>query len=149
MKEKLQLLISILISSICFFFVMNSILKEDILIVDSFNLLFFNIQIEELSLISLVINVLFYSYLFFSLLRIKNDSLKTKLNYFELIFLIPVLMFLPYIYLLIFNKSDAYLSYTNILFLLYTSLLIFGCTLIISMLLIISISSKFKKQTFH
>ena len=148
MKEKLQLFISLLISSICFFFVMNLILNEDILIVDSFNVLFFNIQTEELSLITLVINVVFYSYLFLNLLKIKNDSIKAKFDFFEFIFLFPVLIFLPYIYLLIFNMSDLYLSYTNILFLLYTSLLIFGFTLILSILAILVISGKFNKRTF-
>lgn len=146
MKEKFQLFISISISSICFFFVMNSILKKDKLIVDSFNVLFFTIQTEELSLITLLINVIFYSYLFFSLLKIKGDNIKSKFDFFEFIFLLPILIFMPYIYLLIFNINDVHLSYTNILFLLYTSLLIFGFTLIVSMLIIIIISGKFKKS---
>ncbi len=148
MKETVQLFISILISSICFYFIINIILEEDVLIVDSFNVLFFKIKTKELSLITLIINIIIYSYIYFNLIKIKNNNIKTKFKYFEFIFLFPILIFAPYIYLLIFNVYDLHLSYTNILFLLYTSLLIFGFTLIVFTILILFISDKLKKQNF-
>lgn len=149
MKERIYLIVPLLISSICFFFTMNIILKEDILIVDSFNVLFFTIKTEQLSLIILVINIIFYSFVLFNILKLESNSIKSKFDFFEFIFLFPTIIFIPYLYLLIFNLNDLNLSYTNILFMLYTSLLIFGFMLFLFTIFILKVTGKLNNNSLY
>jgi hypothetical protein len=147
MKKKIKIILSISISYISFYFIMNFILNEDILLSRSFKSFFFEATNEELITIILVINTLFYTSIFYITLKNKNNLITSKFKFIEYTFIGTIIFFIPYLYLILNPESiDFFFSYTNILFLLYISIYIFGA-------LIFILTSKFllspKKQTFY
>lgn len=143
---KKKILLAILITSICFYFTINIIINEDVSIVNSFNMLFFKITPEELSLITLGFNAMFYSWLFFSILKTKKSYFKWKI---ENVILIILLIFIPYIYILIFDQNIFDKNFTVIMFLIYTSLFIFGFLLLTSISTVILIYIKPTNNIFY
>lgn len=141
MKQNLKLLSSIIISSICFFFTINTILHYDEFTLNSFNTLFYKTTYEELTFLFLGINLILYSNIVFLILQSKKKSIKSKFNFFELIFLTTFLIYTPYVYFLIFD-SEIHQHYTDILFLIYISFFIFGFFLFTSLSISILIKNK-------
>lgn len=133
-------LISSLVSSICFYFIIKTILREDILIVNSFNILFFKISTEELSIITLGFNAIFYLCLFLCVLKANGNNLKSKFKFIEYVFWVTIIIFITYFYLQVIDFNEIHQNYTDILFLIYMSLFIFGFLLFISIAIMILIT---------
>lgn len=108
-------LISSLVSSICFYFIIRIILSEDLLIINSFNNLFFKISTEELSIITLGFNAIFYLCLFICVLKTNGNNLKSKFKFIEYIFWVTIIIFIIYFYLQVTDFNELYQSYTDVL----------------------------------
>jgi hypothetical protein len=145
MNENLKLLSSIIISSICFFLAINTILFYDELTINSFNILFYKTTNEELTFLFLGINLIFYSYIIFLILQSKKNCIKSKFEFFQLIIFTILLIYTPYVCFLIFD-SEIHQHYTDILFLIYISFFIFGFFLFTSLSISILINNKLKKS---
>ncbi len=152
MKQHFNLIMSSLISSsissICFYLAIRIILKEDILIINSFNNLFFEISTEELSIISLGFSALFYSCLFLCILKTNSNNLKSKFKFIEYCFWITIIIFVTYFYLQITDPNELQQCYIDILFLIYMSLFIFGFVLFISISIMVLITNRFNKHSY-
>lgn len=152
MKHNFNLIILSLIASfascICFYFIIRIILNEDILIINSFNNLFFKTSTEELSIITLGFNAIFYLCVFLRILIANGNNLTSKFKFIEYTFWITIIIFTTYFYLQVLDFNELHQNYIDILFLLYISLFIFGFLLFISIAILIFTTKDLNKRSY-
>lgn len=127
MRKSFKITSLLSIVYISFYFIMSFILEQDILISKSFKLMFFEASNKELIAIIMIINTIFYLWIFYNVFKSKNNLITSKFKFIEFTFIGTIIFFIPYLYLTLNPEfTDFFYNYTNILFLLYISIYIFG-----------------------
>ena len=132
MRKSFKIIALLSIVYIIFYFIMNFILNEDILISRSFKSIFFEATNIELITISIIINSIFYSLIFYRVIKAKSHLTTLKFKFIEFTFIGTLILFIPYLLLIInTDLNDFFYNYTCVAFILYISIYIFGILLFI------------------
>lgn len=132
MRKNLKTTILLCIVYLSFYILMNFILNQDIFISRSFKSIFFGVSNNELIAIILIVNTIFYLTVLYSSIKSKSKLITTKFKFIEYTFIGTLIIFTPYLYLIITSElTEFFYNYTNIVFLLYLSIYIFGILLFI------------------
>lgn len=148
MKEKFNILYLILLPSIIFYFEIYFIIKNDALIINSFNLIFFNISNEELSILCLSINLITYSYIFFMLIKTKLRCIINKFNIFEHIFFTSIIIMIVLLMLLFISDDKLNTNIIDVLYLLFISFFIFSFNILTSISILILTKKQHSNNVF-
>lgn len=130
MRKSFKTITLLSIVYIIFYFIMDIILNEDILISRSFKSIFYEASNIELITISIIINTVFYSLIFYCVIKAKSHLTTLKFKFIEFTFIGTLIIFIPYLLLIIKAElNDFFYNYTCVAFILYISIYIFGILL--------------------
>lgn len=130
MRKNLKTILHLCSVYLSFYLIMNFILNEDIFISRSFKSIFFGASNDELIAIILIANTIFYLTVYYSSIKSKCKLITTKFKFIEYTFIGTLIILTPYLYLIITSElTEFFYNYTNIVFLLYLSIYIFGILL--------------------